>query len=51
MNDADLKVAGLLDVAVPVDGDDFVATFLLESVVPEDIPGRDATGTEEVVLF
>ena len=24
--------------------------FLLESVIPEEIPGRDATGTEEVVI-
>ena len=27
-----------------------MATFLLESVVPEEVPGRDATGTKEVVF-
>ena len=24
--------------------------YLLESVVPEEVPGRDATGTEKVVF-
>ena len=40
----------LLDVAVLVDGEDFVVTFLLDAVVPEELPGRDAIGTEEVVF-
>ena len=47
---ADFTATGLLNVAVPVDGEGFVATFLLESVVPEEVPGREATGTEEVVF-
>ena len=42
---------GLLDVAFPVHGEDFVVTLFLESVVPEEVPGRDARGTEEVVFF
>ena len=41
-----MTTIGLLDVTVPVGGEDFVATFLLETVVP----GRDATGTGEMVF-
>ena len=55
--DSDLTATGLLDVAFLADGEDFVATVLLESVVPEVVPGREvvvfvpeATGREEVVI-
>ena len=47
--DAYFIATSLLDVGFPV-GEDFVATGLLESVVPDEVPGRDAAGTEEVIF-
>ena len=39
-----------MDLSFPGSGEDFVAIVLLESVVPEEVPGRDAAGTEEVIF-
>ena len=48
--EADLTATDLLDVMFPVGGKDFEAIVLLELVFPEDIPGRDGAGTEEVIF-
>ena len=37
--DVDLTATELLDVAIPIDGEDFVATFLVDAVVPIEVPG------------
>ena len=44
--DVDLTATDLLDVADPVDGEDFVVTFSLDGVVPVGVPGGNAIGTE-----
>ena len=48
--DVDLTATGVLDETVPVDGEDFVANFLLDADVLVKVPGLDAIGTEVEVF-